>query len=156
MRNFARMINLFTLLILLSITACSSFKKTSVFEIADKTKHSVVKKIDVANEDEAKKVLQGRHNYLKLLFEQSRDPYYGHPKWTETCLQGNKIGPVTNMTSLSELYVDNKGNPGFCPENPFALRAFEVDFYCAGEQSVYQITIPQNAPFDLNKVSLCK
>lgn len=150
------MIKSVALITLLTLSACSSLKKTSIFEIADKTKYSVVKKTAVQNEDEAKKILQGRFNYLKLMFEQSRDPYYGHPKWTDTCLQANKIGPVLNMTSLSELYVDGKGNPGFCPENPFALKAYELSFYCPGEHSVYQITIPQNEPLDQKSVSLCK
>ncbi len=150
------MIKSVALITLLTLSACSSLKKTSIFEIAEKTKYSVVKKTAVQNEDEARKVLQGRYNFLKLMFEQSRDPYYGHPKWTDFCLQANKIGPVLNMTSLSELYVDGKGNPGFCPENPFALKAYEFSFYCPSEHLVYQITIPQNEPLDQNRVSLCK
>lgn len=150
------MINNFILIILLSLSACTSLKKTSIFDIANKTKFSLVKKIPAQNEDEAKKVMLGRYNYLKLMFEQSRDPYYGHPKWTDTCLQSNKIGTVSDMTSVSELYVDGKGNPGFCPENPLALKAYEVFFYCEKEFSVFHVTIPQNESFDVKKVSLCK
>jgi len=150
------MINPLIVITLLTVTGCSSLKRTSIFEIADNTKYSVVKKIPAQNEDEAKKVMIGRHNYLRLMFEQSRDPYYGHPKWTDTCLQSNKIGTVSDMSLVSELYVDGNGNPGFCPENPMALKAYEIFFYCKKESSVYQVTIPQKESLDLKKVSLCK
>lgn len=148
------------LIFLLSITACSSLHKKSIFELADKTKYSVVKKTNALNVDEAKKILQSRFNYLTMLFEQSRDPYYGHPKWTDYCLQSNKIGPVTKtqnaIMSVSEIYVDGSGNPGFCPENPYALKAYEIAFYCENEQMVYQISLPSKDKLDLQKVSLCK
>lgn len=150
----------FVFLILLTLVSCASTPKTSLLDLAKNTQYSVVKKTEVLSAEEANKVLQSRFNYLTLLFEQSRDPYYGQPKWTETCLQGNKIGAISkedsNLISVSELYVDGKGNPGFCPENPFALKAYEVYFYCEKEHQVYQITLPIEQSIDLKKVSLCR
>lgn len=145
--------------ILLILVSCASTPKTSVFDLAKNSQYSVIKKTEAISVEEANKVLQSRFNYLTLLFEQSRDPYYGQPKWTETCLKGNKIGAISKEGSdlifVSELYVDGKGNPGFCPENPFALKAYEVYFYCEKEHQVYQITLPTEQTFDLKKVSLC-
>jgi len=94
------------------------------------------------------------------MFEQSRDPYYGHPKWSESCLQANKIGYISKtdnpVMSVSELYVDGNGNPGFCPESLFVLKAYELFFYCEKENTVYQVTLPHKENIDLKQVSLCK
>jgi hypothetical protein len=154
------MIKYLFLISLLALTACSSVHKTSIFDLAKNTQYSNIKSIKATNEDEARRVLQGRYNYLTLMFEQSRDPYYGHPKWTESCLQGNKIGFISKVKdpvmSVSELYVDDKGNPGFCPESLFAIKAYEIYFYCEQDNSVYQVTLPLDKAIDLNKVSLCK
>lgn len=148
------------MMIILSFAACSSMNKTSIFDIAQRTPHSVVKKTNDVTKEEANRILQNRYNYLRLMFEQSRDPYYGHPKWSDLCLAQNKIGNVVNtdkgLSSVSELFVDGKGNPGFCPENILAIKSYEVAFYCENEKVLYQVTINmQDAP-DLNRVSLCK
>lgn len=149
-----------TLIILFTLVSCASTKRVSLIELAEQTKYSVIKKTGAATEEEASRVMQNRYNYLTILFEQSRDPYYGHPKWSEACLKGNRIGSLnkenSGLLSVSELYVDGKGNPGFCPENPFALKAYEVYFYCEKEHQVYQVTLPSEQAIDLNKVSLCR
>lgn len=147
-------------IILIILTSCASTKKVSIFDLAQNTKYSIVRKINASTTEEANKILQSRFNYLTLLFEQSRDPYYGQPKWSESCLRENIIGAIaknkSELVSVSQLYVDGKGGPGFCPENPYALKAYEVSFYCEKEQTVYQITIPSKENFDLKKVGLCR
>jgi hypothetical protein len=142
--------------IILIAASCSTYKE-SILNVAEQTKYSVIKKTPATSKEEAANILQKRFNYLTLMYEQSRDPYYGHPKWSEYCLKMTKIGSVTKnegVTSVSELYVDGNGNPGFCPEDPMAIHAFEVGFYCEIEQTVYQVTLPQKE-FDMRKVNLC-
>ncbi len=136
--------------------SCSTHKD-GLLKLAQETKYSVIKKTPASSKEEAAKHLQNRFNYLTLMYEQSRDPYYGHPKWSEYCLKMTKIGSVTKsdgVTSVSELYVDDKGNPGLCPEDPMAIHAFEIGYYCEQEKTVYQVTLPQKE-FDLDKVNLC-
>lgn len=148
---------IFNFLVTLLICVSCSTHKRNILELVDQTKYSAVKKSPAASKEEAAKILQNRFNYLTLMYEQSRDPYYGHPKWSEYCLKMTKIGSVSKnngVTSVSELYVDGKGNPGLCPEDPMALHAFEIGFYCENEQTVYQITLPQKE-FDMRKVNLC-
>ena len=104
------------------------------------------KKIPVASSEEAGHVIQNKMNFLNMLFEQTRDPYYGVPKWTELCLKENKIGVIQKtkhgLQSVSELYLDQSDSPGQCPENPRATKKYLVYLYCSGSDSLLQILYP--------------
>jgi hypothetical protein len=106
----------------------------------------VIKKIPVTSSEEAGHVIQNKINFLNMLFEQTRDPYYGVPKWTELCLKENKIGGIQKtkhgIQAVSELYLDQSDSPGLCPENPSATKKYLVYLYCNGSESVYQILYP--------------
>jgi hypothetical protein len=63
---------------------------------------ALIRKYPVNDRTEALALIQSRYNYLKLLFEQSREPYYGENKWTEECLKENVVGPIEdNNSSIS-------------------------------------------------------
>ena len=104
------------------------------------------KKIPVTSSEEAGHVIQNKMNFLNILFQQTRDPYYGVPKWTELCLKENKIGVIQKtkhgLQAVSELYLDQTDSPGHCPENHSATKKYLVYLYCNGSDSLLQILYP--------------
>ena len=117
--------------------------------------------IPVADRKAAKAYLQNQVNYLKILFEQSKDPYYGQPKWTEECLKTNRIGEIENFDGgllvLSDLLLDEEGNPGFCPEAPEeSFRAYSLLLYCEPQKQVQEMKIRYEDGLVLKGTDLCK
>lgn len=112
-------------------------------------------KTPITSEAEAKRLLQNKVNYLKLLFEQSREPYYGTPKWSEVCLKENKIGELTvtegEMKTISTLYLDQEGGPGQCPDNPLAKKYIVLTLHCQGQDFVSEIRIPASHTINLER-----
>lgn len=90
-----------------------------------------------------------------MLFEQSRDPYYGTPKWPEECLKANVIGERKSvgaaLISVSQLVLDSKGLPGHCAGTSHTV----VMLYCDGQSVIQELKIPNPPPAGFNPVSLC-
>ena len=99
--------------------------------------------IPVSNLDEAKKVMGNKVNFLKMLFEQTIDPYFGTPKWSPACLEINKVGEVLEITkgiqSTSDIILNPGGDPGYCLDKTVYKPSYVVYFYCEGMTGVTEI-----------------
>ncbi len=120
---------------------------------------AVIKKIPVTDAKEAKHVIENNVNFFKFTFEQSRDPYYGVPKWDEKCLQQNQIGKIIEeakmISSISEMVVNENNAIGFCMS--FTQRhtiKFIIYQYCGGSE-VLEIKIPTAEKEHLELIHLC-
>lgn len=117
-----------------------------------------VKEIPVANEAEAKLVIQNQINFLKSLFQQTKDPYYNVEKWTKACLDANFIGPLDikdkSISSYSMLYLKN-GEPGHCPYAEGTKLEWLVYHYCQGDKVVKEIKLPQADSPDFQQKEFC-
>lgn len=100
--------------LLLLLTACASGEKP----VAGIERHQ--RKFSTPNE--AQNFISNKARYLTLLFEQSHDPYYNTPKWSEDCLARNQIGKVENRNGhvvfRSRLLLDSQGEAGNCNGKP--------------------------------------
>lgn len=142
---------------LLLLAACSSM------ESLEKKIHGMqpiqMKSIPVASRLEAKKYIQNQRNYLVLLFEQSRDPYYGTPKWNAECLKANKIGEITDTPSYmifsSRLFLDQQGAAGFCYQDTSIVYGQQVIVYCEGDKVVRDMKFGSPDELDIKKYKLC-
>lgn len=98
--------------------------------------------IDVSSPDQAKKVIDNHVRFLELLFEQSRDPYYGELKWSKKCLADNIIGKRVEkdgvVSSTSTLYLNANGRPGHCTG---VMHVFAL-VYCPGSSIVIETKFP--------------
>ncbi len=143
--------------LLLLLTACSTGqsleKKIQGMSFLEK------KSIPVFSRLEAKKYIQNQRNYLVLLFEQSRDPYYGTPKWSEECLRENIIGDVKeerqHIIFSSMLYFDKTGSAGFCSVNKSASAGQRIVIYCEGDKNVKDMSVLTTNELNLEKFNLC-
>lgn len=137
----------FLSLVLLFLLGCSS--------VASLPSHAVVRRIPVDSSDQAKKVIENHVRYLRMLFEQSRDPYYGTPKWSEACLKANVIGDRIELeqsfSSTSTLILDSKGTAGHCKGETYSV----IMLFCAGSNEVQEIKVPQSLPAGFNTRSFC-
>lgn len=73
---------------------------------------------DFSSLKEASNYIRNKHTYLTLLFEQSFDPYYGTPKWSQECLNRNTLSKIDtshgNTGFSSQLILNHQNEPGFC------------------------------------------
>lgn len=118
-----------------------------------------IKDVPVTSRLEARKYIQNQRNYLVLLFEQSRDPYYGTPKWNEACLKANKIGEITDtpshITLSSRLFLDKQGAPGFCFEDASVVYGQQVLVYCEGDKVVRDLKFRTSDELEIKKYNIC-
>jgi len=107
-----------------------------------------VVKIPAKDAAQARLVIANRHQYLKDFFTQSIDPYFGTPRWTEECLQRNRIGKVEahgNQISLtSSLTFDSRFNFGSCGQS--ARPGLQIYIYCENAASVIEANIVNENP----------
>lgn len=100
------------------------------------------RKIQMESHQLANKWVQNKINFLGNIFEQSRDPYYGTPQWSEKCLEENLIGQIiaTNhsLRSDSVLYLNQSGEAGFCEGQRYNY----VLLVCKGEDFVREYRFP--------------
>lgn len=145
--------------LLLSFVGCAAptVARYDLKYLKDQPK-SVSRKIPVSSRDEAKKVISNQLNFLKMLFTQSTDPYFGTPKWAEDCLKENKIGEVKEFAkgiqATSVLFLDANHSPGYCPKSQDSIHSFVVHVYCNSDPSVYEIKFPFRS-VSLMQESLC-
>lgn len=131
------MTKIFLISLLILLVSCSSVKQGRL-----------LKETPVASAKEARHHIQNKLNFLTMLFAQSRDPYYGTPKWTLDCLKENKIGQLeetkNGIQAISELYLGSDGSPGFCPGSPEATKSSLVYVYCFDQDSLWEIRDDEN------------
>lgn len=103
----------------------------------------VIKEIPLDNPTEAKKVINNHINFLKHLFTQSTDPYFGIPKWSKECLVENQIGEISeidrSLQSTSTLYMDSNLAPGLCSSTVNAMKSHLIYLHCENEKVVYEV-----------------
>lgn len=138
------------------LVACSS---TPVTKKVAESENSIIKEIKVSSRSEAKKYIQNQRNYLVLLFEQSRDPYYGTPKWNEHCLRDNRIGKVEETSEAvylsSRLFLNKEGSPGFCYGGE-ARYGQHIVLYCEGSDKILDMRFITPRELNLEEYQLCE
>lgn len=89
--------------------------------------------------EEARHFVKNRLTYLRLLFEQSFDPYYNTPKWDPACLVANQIGKLQEKNGslwfVSRLFLNENGDVGFCSGKMTEITLL----HCPGEKKTYEI-----------------
>ncbi len=109
-------------------------------------KNFQIKRIPAADKAQARSIIQNHVNFLHMLFEQSKDPYYHVEKWTAECLSENKIGKVTEseglLQSVSELYLSQSHEVGQCSKSVGTYQAYVVYVYCEKRKEVLEIKYP--------------
>lgn len=137
----------FLSLALLFFMGCSS--------VASAPSNAIIRRIPVDSSEQAKKVIENHVRYLRMLFEQSRDPYYGTPKWSDECLKANVVGERldvgSSFSSSSTLILDSKGAPGHCKGESHAV----IMLFCSGAKEVQEIKIPHPLPDGFTEKSFC-
>jgi hypothetical protein len=93
---------------------------------------------DFASEQEASAYLGHQQKYFQLTFEQSHDPYYGTPRWSEDCLRDNQIGSIEKKGGheliVSQFYY--RGAIGFCKQDVQVSLLRYVLVKCQGKAQV--------------------
>jgi hypothetical protein len=139
--------------------SCSSRQQFSSLDELAKTPGYKLKKIEVASQKEARTWMQNQLNFVTMLFQQSRDPYYGVPKWSDECMKENKIGHITEnpkgLQVVSELYLSEQGFPGLCSTSTGATRSFIIYIYCQETTFVQEIRIPWGKNLSSLATDLC-
>jgi hypothetical protein len=146
------------LLPLLLLVSCSS-SKTNWNNLKNEANYRA-KLIPVNSRDEARKVINNKVNFIKMLFEQSKDPYFGTPRWSNYCLEINKIGTVTESTkgiqAISVLVLNQTGDPGYCNDRPDQARSRLIYLYCDGMDNVMEIKQSYSKEVKLTTDDLCE
>ena len=150
--------------ILFLLSACASSGSVSFDPIPNGTKYEL-KHQDVSSDKEAIGILTNKRNFLLSLFEQSVDPYYGTPRWQESCLKENVIGEIQKTDKgiffASRLTLNAEKNPGFCFSSMRMHEKFAqyhvVHFHCFLQKKITALTIaatPENPVIDWK--NLCR
>lgn len=134
-------------------------KKEGLFQYVSRHYH-IVNSYPAENFPEARKVITLKTNYMRLLFEQSYEPSFGIPKWTDECLKANRIGPAqiegSEIFSISELFVHFNGSLGHCEEGPRVFKAHHILVYCPVYKEVIEYKFSYDPTLNFNKIDLCK
>jgi hypothetical protein len=146
------------ILLFLLLVSCSS-SRTNWKSLKHETNYQE-KLIPVTSRDEARKVINNKVNFIKMLFEQSKDPYFGTPRWSDYCLDINQIGTVTEspkgIQAISVLILNHAGDPGYCNDRPDQARSRLIYLYCDGMENVMEIKQPHQEEFKLTTDDLCE
>lgn len=118
-----------------------------------------IKVHDIHTPKDAQYFIQNQLNFLGLLFQQSRDPYYGTPKWSEKCLKENVIGKIKHSPDgfwvESVLYLDASGFPGHCSETMGATESVLIFVFCQKEANLLEIKYPMIEKLNSMNTNLC-
>jgi hypothetical protein len=118
------------------------------------------KSIPAENQVQARSIIQNHLNFLNLLFEQSKDPYYNVPKWTPECLEENKIGKLNengkDMQAISILYVNDLKEVGQCSRSERTYPAYVIYVYCEKSHEVREIKYVVGTQKDPKSLNLCE
>jgi hypothetical protein len=153
----------FLTLVMIIFSACvvSSpiTKKEGLFQYVTLDAH-VVNSYPANSFSEAKKVINLKTSYMRLLFEQSHEPVFGTPKWTDECIKANNIGDAhidgEEIYAISELFVHFNGSLGHCHEGPRVFKAHHILVYCPVYKEVIEYKFSLNPTLNFQKIDLCK
>ena len=124
-------------LFLVFLISCST---TSAPKI-NKEKWKVSEK--TMSEDEALRLIRNKRTFLAMTYEQFYDPLFQSVKWTEACIEENKIGNIREEDGIilwhSVLYTGPEFRTGFCPDHTGAEQSSFVMLYCRQSQKLFQI-----------------
>lgn len=142
---------------LLLLGACAISKPVGAPKPPPGPYEEVVEKFASRKDIEHK--LQNRFNYLRMLFEQSTDPYFGNKRWAESCLKENHWSEVKKtdkgMFLVAHLFLNSNKEAGYCPGMP-AWPTYEIRYSCHGSLELHTIRIlSHKAAADTNWESLC-
>lgn len=105
-----------------------------------------IKTIKVNNLERARVVMNNNLAFIRSIFEQSHDPYYGAEQWSEKCRQENVIGKVRETSkglfANSKLYLNDQLENGFCSNDPKAKPYHRVYYYCLGATELRHLIVP--------------
>ncbi len=105
-----------------------------------------VKFVKVDNLERARVVMNNKLAYIRSIFEQSHDPYYGAEQWTEKCIKENVIGEIRETSqglfANSKLYLNDQLENGFCSNDPNAKPYHRVYYYCLGATEIKHLIVP--------------
>lgn len=125
--------------------ACST--KKALIDIARDNPSFVIEKISSPEEKKAIDFFINQKNFLTLLFEQSHDPYYGTPRWSDECLLENQIGEIKTTDEgifmHSVLYLNKKNEAGFCSNSSLVEKRHLVIYYCNRAREFIKIIYPE-------------
>lgn len=148
----------FTLLILILLSSCASKPKTSLLGLLAKDPQASMQSHPAKSRMDAKRIIQNRQNYLRILFEQSVDPYYGKPKWSDECLSANRIGSIEeakeSIVLWSQLILKDQ-KEGFCPGDKEAKASHVLMVYCEGSGTVQEYKFSAEIQFNLKEIQFC-
>ena len=138
------------------LLSCGHVNRLTLKELSNITPYSISTE-KVENLLKLIKQLETEYKYLKALFEQSYDPYYGTPKWSNECLSENIIEPIQRTQKgiflITTLYYNWENKPGFCSSASFNGKNQNyiqtIKFYCYDEAVLNILKI--DATIKLNK-----
>ena len=117
---------------------------------------------DVSGNPEALALLRRKQSYYKALFQQSFDPYYGTPKFSEECLQENSISEIVTTDRgaflAMTLVLSPTGDAGYCSKSDIAgiTRSHMVYLVCGSETRVQRLIMKaEEAALSLPWADLC-
>lgn len=142
----------------LILQSCSHTPKKSLLKLISKDPEASFKTYPANSPIEARRIIQNKFNFLRMLFEQSYDPYYGKPKWAENCLKANTIGSI--IESEESIYLHSKlilkdNKEGFCPEDKDTVESNVLMVFCKNSSAVQEYRFSQRVKFDPGSISLC-
>ncbi len=125
------------LLILFYFLSCSTAVETRInkenWKVSEKTMAG----------DEALRLIQQKRRFLLLTFEQFMNPLYQGQKWTDACVEQNKIGNIREESGIilwhSVLYTGPEFRTGFCPDHQGAEESSFVMLYCRQSKKLIQV-----------------
>jgi hypothetical protein len=152
-------VNMIRLILLLVLIACQLPPKRDKLKELRQLQGVSIKAIPVESAEEAKNIMNNKISFLKLLFQQSTDPYFGIPKWTSQCLEANKIGEIIStskgISSRSRLVLLD-GNTGFCPGQPGSSYHEVIQFHCLSTKEVTEISYSISWSFPDKEIDPCE
>jgi hypothetical protein len=97
----------------------------------------------VESSNSSKAMVTNRHRYLKDLFQQSKDPYFGTDRWSADCMSRNKIYDLeTNADGFkyrAQLTASQDLRTGFCTEG--TVDVVQLVGQCQEQGIFYEITL---------------
>jgi hypothetical protein len=150
----------FLIFALIIFEGCSTAQRKSTFvqEIANLKLRSI-KSFHVSSTEDAKKYFEKTEKFLKLIFEQSKNPFTAYPRWTDQCLAENIIGTIKeeekHITMESSLLMNYFGSIGNCSNSSYAKKGVYLILYCKGSQEILEFKYPAVHALNLKEYVLC-
>ena len=150
------------LLVLILVSSCvssTSRKKEGLFQHVTKDAY-LVKFTPAPTYNDGQRIVTAKTHFIDIVFEQSREPVYGIPKWTDQCLKENKSGKIKydeeKMYSVSEVYIHYNGSIGHCESAPHVFKAHYVVVYCPIYKEVIEYKFSYDPSLNFEDIDLCK